>query len=305
MSGDDKRTVQVDVPVEQESVPFYGRSLVAVRLEDGRIGAVLRWLCEGLGLDANAQMQRIRRKTALFDSLLMVRVETEGGPQAMPALTLDVLPGWLFGIDENRVKPEARADVILFQRECVRVLAEHFARKARAALPAPEPASTMLVPSEPLPAQPTVPAPEAPREAWRTYYQGMLARLDWLDEVDRWQNLTEVQLHDHEERLRDHDQQIGELHSRVESNEELSRVLAEALARLGPQPLTPEHQATVKHQATRLHELTGRAYATIYGDLNAAFHVARYTDIADARWPEIAAWFKMRIAAAEKRSGRR
>src|SRR5690348_5774438 len=169
MSNDDKQTAQVHIPVEQEAVPFYGRSLVAVRLEDGRIGAVLRWLCEGLGLDTKGQMQRIRRKTALFDSLLMVRVETEGGPQVMPALTLDVLPGWLFGIDENRVKPEARADVILFQRECVRVLAEHFARKAWAALPAPEPASTMLVPSEPLPAQPTVPAPEAPREAWRTY----------------------------------------------------------------------------------------------------------------------------------------
>ena len=183
------------------------------------------------------------------------------------------------------------------------MLAEHFARKAQGALPAL--ASTTLVPSESLPAQPVAPAADAPREAWRTYYRGMLAWLDWLDDDDRWQNLTEVQLHEHEERLRDHDQQIGELHSRVESNEELSRVLAEALARLGPQTLTPEHQATVKHQATRLHELTGRAYATIYGDLNAAFHVARYTDIADARWPELAAWFKTRIEAAEQRNNRR
>ena len=38
-----------------------------------------------------------------------------------------------------------------------------------------------------------------------------------------------------------------------------------------------------------------------YGELNAAFHVARYSDIADARWPEIAAWFKTRLDAAEKR----
>jgi len=308
MSNDDKQTAQVHIPVEQEAVPFYGRSLVAVRLEDGRIGAVLRWLCEGLGLDTKGQMQRIRRKTALFDSLLMVRVETEGGPQVMPALTLDVLPGWLFGIDENRVKPEARADVILFQRECVRVLAEHFVRKAQAALSAPtpalSPAPTTLVPSEPTPTQPAAPASDAPRDAWRTYYQGMLAWLGWLDDVDRWQNLTEVQLDEHEEHLRDHDRQIGELHSRMEGTEELSRVLAEALARLGPQTLTPAHQATIKHQAQRLHELTGASYATIYGDLNAAFHVARYSDIADARWPEIAAWFKTRIEAAEQR-GRR
>lgn len=174
-------------------------------------------------------MQRIRRKTALSDSLLIVRVETEGGPQAMPALTLDVLPGWLFGIDENRVKPEVRADVILFQRECVRVLAEHFARKAQPALPA----SAALVPSEPM-REPVAPERDAPREAWRAY-----------------------------------------------------------------------HQATIKHQAARLHELSGLAYATIYGELTAAFHVGKYSDIADVRWPEIAAWSKTRIEAAEQRDGRR
>src|SRR5690348_9465341 len=148
------------------------------------------------------------------------------------------------------------------------------------------------------------PAPDAPRDAWRTYHRDMLAWLawlDWQDEVERWQNLTEVQLDEHEERLRDHDQQIGELHSRVEGTEELSRVLAEALARLGPQTLTPEHQATIKHQAARLHELTGAGYATIYGELNAAFHVGKYSDIAEARWSEIAAWFKTRIEVAERR----
>src|SRR5690242_16069503 len=220
----------------------------------------------------------------------------------MPALSLRKLPGWFSTIDESRVKEAARADVILFQRECTDVLAEHFARKAQVILPASAPAPAALVPAEP-PTQPMTPAPDAPRDAWRTYHRDMLAWLDWLDwqdEVERWQNLTEVQLDDHEERLRDHDQQIGELHSRMEGNEEISRVLAEALARLGPQTLTSAHQATIKHQAARLHELTGASYATIYGELNAAFHVARYSDIADARWPEIAAWFKTRIEAAER-----
>jgi len=286
------------VPVEQQTIDFYGHPLVALRLPDGRIVAVLHWLCEGLHLTIDPQVRRIRRKRALADDLLTVRVETEGGMQSVLALTLRALPGWLYTIDDSRVAAHAQDDIVLFQRECVDVLARHFATERQTLLPAP----TTLLPSESLPAQPVAPAADAPREAWRTYYRGMLA---WLDDDDRWQNLTEVQLHEHEERLRDHDQQIGELHSRVESNEELSRVLAEALARLGPQTLTPAHQATVKHQATRLHELTGRAYATIYGDLNAAFHVGKYTDIAAARWPEIAAWFKTRIEAAEQRNNRR
>ena len=301
MDTNAERTETVILPDDQDIVPFYGRDLVAVRLPNGQVCAVLRWLCDGLNLNIQSQLRHIRGRTVLSDGLLVVRVETEGGPQAMPALTLDVLPSWLCSIDERRVKEEARADVIRFQRECAKVLAEHFARKAQITLPAP----TALVPSEPQPLPPVAPASDAPREAWRTYHERMLAWLDWQDAVERWQNLTEVQLYEHEERLRDHDEQIGELHSRVEGTEELSRVLAEALTRLGPQTLTPEHQATIKHQATRLRELTGLAYATIYGELNVAFHVARYADIPDARWPEIAAWFQARFDAAEKRRGQR
>lgn len=105
-------------------------------------------------------------------------------------------------------------------------------------------------------------------------------------------------------RLDDHEEQIGELHSRLEGMEEVTRLVPEILQRLGPQTLTPEHQATIKHHAARLHELSGASYATLYGELNAAFHVGKYSDIAEARWPEIAAWFKTRIAAAEKRGAR-
>lgn len=145
MSDGSKRTREALVPIEQDIVPFYGRELVAVLLEDGRICAVLRWLCDGLYLDPQGQLQHIQRKTALAEGIVNVRVETPGGPQTMPALTLDVLPGYLFTIDENRVNPTARPDVILFQRECVRALAEHFARKGRPALTTPQ----SMMPADP------------------------------------------------------------------------------------------------------------------------------------------------------------
>jgi hypothetical protein len=87
----------------------------------------------------------------------------------------------------------------------------------------------------------------------------------------------------------------------METVEEISRLVPEILERLGPQTLTPEHQATVKAMATRLHEVSGLAYSTIYSDLNAAFHVGRYSDIAEAQWTEVAGWLQQRIAAAERR----
>ncbi len=90
----------------------------------------------------------------------------------------------------------------------------------------------------------------------------------------------------------------------MEGVEEGMRLLPEILERLGPQTLTSEHQATVKNMARRLSDLSGIAYATIYSDLNAAFDVGRYSDIPDAHWAEIAAWFQWRIDAAEKRRGR-
>ena len=114
------------IPEKQAIVTLFGRPILVACLADGRVCAILRWLCDGLNLDANGQVQRIRRKAVLAEGLLMVRIETDGGPQPMPALLLDLLPGWLLSIDERRVTPERRADVIQIQREAVKVLAQRF-----------------------------------------------------------------------------------------------------------------------------------------------------------------------------------
>ncbi len=104
-----------------------------------------------------------------------------------------------------------------------------------------------------------------------------------------------------DERMDEHDDAIGELHSRIESLEEGQRLLPEILERLGPQTLTPEHQSTVKAMASRLHDLGGVAFATIYGELNTVFHVGRYADIPDTAWESVAIWFQRRIDALDRR----
>ncbi|MGZ6322133.1 MAG: BRO family protein [Ktedonobacterales bacterium] len=134
------------------------------------------------------------------------------------------------------------------------------------------------------------PAPDAPAALWARYHE-QLAALYYRQAV------YEEQMRVIDARMIEHDTQLGELHSRVESLEAGQRLLPEILERLGPQPLTPEHQATVKALAGRLHALGGYAFATIYGDLTAAFHVGKYSDIPDARWLEVTAWFQRRIDA--------
>jgi hypothetical protein len=138
------------------------------------------------------------------------------------------------------------------------------------------------------------PAKDAPAVQWAKFYE-QLAALYYR------QAAYEEQLRVIDATLTEHTEQLGELHSRIESLEAGQRLLPEILERLGPQTLSPEHQATVKAMATRLHELAGYSFATIYGDLNAAFHVGRYSDIPDVQWVEIAAWLQTRIDSAQKR----
>ena len=70
MGTDGELAQSAILPIEQGTIDFYGHSLVAVRLPDGRICAVLRWICDGLRLDPSGQVRRIQRKTALADGLV-------------------------------------------------------------------------------------------------------------------------------------------------------------------------------------------------------------------------------------------
>ena len=100
------------IPVEQQTLIFYGKPLVVVRLPDGQPGVVLRFLCENLQIDAAAQVQRIRRTEAISEDLVFAQVETDGGYQRMAVLILHAVPFWLAGIDPKRVREEIRPEIL-------------------------------------------------------------------------------------------------------------------------------------------------------------------------------------------------
>jgi hypothetical protein len=49
--------------------------------------------------------------------------------------------------------------------------------------------------------------------------------------------------------------------------------------------------------------VSGGAYATIHEELRQHLRVGKYEQIPEARWAEVAEWFKRRIDAAQKRRG--
>lgn len=106
------------------SVDFHGDRLEALR--DGeRVSVVVRPVCDALGLDADSQMKRLRRATWATPAMMAV-VADDGRSREMMTLDLDALPMWLATIEVSRVKPEIRPKLIDYQRECARVLRDHF-----------------------------------------------------------------------------------------------------------------------------------------------------------------------------------
>jgi len=287
-------------PVEQVAIPFYGHKLVAVRLEDGRIAAVLRWMCEGMGLHTKSQMQHIQGRRALAKGLVDVLVDTAGGIQEMPALTLDVMPGWLITVDERRVREEAREDVVHFQEEAVGVLSAHFFQKhaQSGALPAPERAVSVVEAA--LPAAPAALAPDASRAERIAYHDAMAAFLRWQQSMDEWRANADARQDAMEMRVDAIEGGVQSLQGRVN---EIARVIPEIVQRFGEQPLSPAHQAAIQAGVTLIHDALDMPHATIYNELRRQFRVAKYDQIPDARWADVVAWFRPRVELALRQGG--
>ena len=277
-------------PLEQQDVPFHGETIVAVRLPDDRIGVVLRWVCNSLGLDPQAQVRRIQRTGATVSELVRVKVQTPGGKQTMPAITLRGFSVWVLGINPNEVKSDnpaederIRALIIAFQEEAKDVLYEHFVRR-RPALPAP---GAAVIPAEPT--QPQEPLADASDMEKAAYYENLAVWALWKasQHAQHWRG--------------DIEEWRGAIESRLESHEAVSDLLPEILDRLGPEKITPEQQQRIQYLVGQLHEVSGKHQGTIHAELKTAFRVPRYQEILEVDWPRVEHWFRVQMEQAHTR----
>lgn len=116
------------------TLPFHDATLFAVE-EAGTVRVAVKPIADALGLAWNKQLARIKRDPVLAEGMTMTVIPSAGGAQETTVLRLDLLPGWLAGVDAARVKPEARALVLTYRRECFAVLHRHFFGEARSSAP--------------------------------------------------------------------------------------------------------------------------------------------------------------------------
>jgi hypothetical protein len=287
---------QVLEPVEQESIVFHGQTIIAVRLADGRIAVVLRWICESLNLQPGGQVRRIERTTATASELVRVKVQTKGGRQTMPAITLRGFSPWVLGMNPNEVKsdnPEQderiRALVVAYQEEAKDVLYEHFMNRQRPAAALPEARTTVVIAERATqrePARPQEPEPAASDEELTTYYENLALWALWKS-------------HHHAQQWRGElEEWRGTIEARLDGEKAMLDLIPEIIERLGPETISVEQQRQVQAYTRQLHEASGKPYGTIYDELKTAFDRPRYQELRVAEWPQVVNWFKAQIQRA-------
>lgn len=108
------------------TVDFRQDTLFAVERDDG-VFVALKPISDSLGLKWHGQFERLQRDAILSEGIRMIRIPSPGGVQETTCLRLDLVHGWLFTIDESRVKDEeTRQKVLTYKRECYSVLFRHF-----------------------------------------------------------------------------------------------------------------------------------------------------------------------------------
>ncbi len=260
------------VPVREQTVEFYGDTLTAVEGPDGTILVPLRPICDAMGLSWPGQRERALRNPVLAEALQGVRVTRTpsggpgGGPQTTLSLPLDMLPGWLFGINAERVKPELREKILRYQRECFRVLWNAFKGDVVSAAAA--------APPDLSPVEQALLLAEAVASMAREHL-ALEQRVTTIAEYTRgYIQQSRRQIADHEDRL-----------TALELHLSSGATLSEAQA--------AEIQIAVKNVAMLLiQQGQPNGFAQVWGDLYRRYRVGAYRNLPAARFAEALGWLE-------------
>lgn len=96
-------------------------------IENGDKYVPVKPICEALGINSNGQIERIKSDPILGSTNKMcLSVGADKKNREMFSIPYRYVFGWLFTIDAEKVKPEAKETVIRYKKECYDTLYNHF-----------------------------------------------------------------------------------------------------------------------------------------------------------------------------------
>ncbi|WP_336037638.1 phage antirepressor N-terminal domain-containing protein, partial [Acinetobacter pittii] len=110
----------------QIAVPFHNAELYLVE-HNGQPYVPMRPVVEGMGLTWASQTVKFNSNKARW-GVSIIETPTLSGIQEMLCIPLRKLFGWFTSISPNKVKPELRDTVIMYQNECDDVLWDYWSK---------------------------------------------------------------------------------------------------------------------------------------------------------------------------------
>lgn len=96
-------------------------------IENGDKYVPVKPICEALGINSNGQIERIKSDPILGSvNKMCLSTGADKKQYQMFAIPYRYVFGWLFTIDAEKVKPEAKETVIRYKKECYDTLYNHF-----------------------------------------------------------------------------------------------------------------------------------------------------------------------------------
>ena len=117
-----------------QTINFNNQQILTVE-KDGIKYVAVKPICENLGLAWAAQFVKIKENQILSEGVSIIEIPSDGGIQETICLPIDMINGWLFTINPNKVSEEIRPLVIYYQKECYRALFEFWNKPKEFALP--------------------------------------------------------------------------------------------------------------------------------------------------------------------------
>jgi hypothetical protein len=113
-------------PATVTTVATINKTQIVV-IENGEKRVAVKPICEALGIDFSAQLQRLKRDEILSSVVVMVTTTGSDGKQyEMVTIPLKFVFGWLFTIDTSKVRDDVKDFVLKYKLECYNALYEHF-----------------------------------------------------------------------------------------------------------------------------------------------------------------------------------
>jgi hypothetical protein len=264
----------------------------ALKLSDGQDGATVRSLCRMVDIAPNRQIARIKRSSTLAPALLVVLVDTPGGPQQMDVLLDWAIPLWAHGLNISRLPERKRGAALVLQHDAVAAIRQALSKQA----PAPE---------QDAPVRPA----ETPASSSDKIRQGLSLLMENLDVrqaisllVEGF-NMLEVERREEQAKTAELIRTLGALVERVRAIEawlmSLDRRVAGTqgdAAKAAQQPgLSAAHRVDIRTLFRLMEQTTGRTQTQLEHELIETFRASAITAIPDELWPDVLAWCLWRV----------